>query len=93
MTPQTRFHRHWQLPVRKGSLVYKVLRYPLTTTTFEKASKSRLVWGAESMDSKVWSLSLLGLLHTATGLTLTIKPERYRCVICQKMHPVGYRHG
>lgn len=79
MTPQTRYHRHWHVPVTYGSLLYKVLRKPWITldeSHLAYVERSRLVWGVTSEPGtqyNLYTLSLLGLLHGLTGMTIRTK--------------------
>lgn len=97
MTEQTRFHRHWHVKIQKGSRTEKVVRaiahIPLRKVDFEAANKSRFVYGAHDMSSAVWTLTVLGVLHTLTGLTLEIVEPVERCEECGLRHPVDQRHG
>lgn len=68
-------HKHRLIGVRNGSWLYRVLRYPiLHTRNIRWADESRLVFGpCEKHGDDCWCLSLLGLLHGLTGLTIEVK--------------------
>lgn len=75
MTQQTRLHRHWHVPVRYDSLVYRVLRKPLIhSMNLPRVDKSVFVFGPCKVHGDAgdcYTLSLLGILHGLTGLTIS----------------------
>lgn len=92
MTPQTRFHKHWTIPITAGSLLHRVLRKPLFhSTNTEYVHKSRLVFGPclkhNTAKGPCHYLSLLGLLHGLTGLVMDVLPNVYLCKICDAYFP------
>lgn len=78
MTTETRFHRHWYIYISKQGWWYRFLRKPrLRTTDKERAEKSMLVWGVSVYrHGVVYELTILGILHSLTGLTLQWKQDR-----------------
>lgn len=73
-------HKHRVVRVKKGSLVYRLLRYPLIFTDDRaRVEESPYPYGESAVTSGVYYLSLLGILHRWTGLTLTERlPKVYR---------------
>jgi hypothetical protein len=68
----TQGHWHRHVSVRKGSRVYQFLRSPLfTSTNLKRVENSRFVWG--DCGGGLYYLSLLGILHPLTGLTIKTK--------------------
>jgi len=92
VTTETRFHHHWFITVPSDSRIVRWLQKPLRKVDFETAKKSRFVWGAETMDSKEWVLTPLGILHTLTGLTLILETPPERCEKCGMRHLADLRH-
>ena len=92
----TEGHKHRHITVTEGSLVHRfllpVLHLPLRKVDFETANNSRLVWGAHDMDSDEWTLTVLGLLHTFTGLTIIVETPPERCEECGMRHLADLRH-
>lgn len=82
MTPQTKWHKHRHFKVQPNGLVCRVLRRPLLhTENLPWVDRSRLVFGpchkhrvAKGEPRPCWTLSLLGILHQLTGLTLYWPP-------------------
>lgn len=77
MTTETRWHRHWHIRVPKNRLgqwfFLDFLRKPRWLSVDRaKVEKSIFAWGVRSMrrGDTLYSLSLLGVLHGLTGLTL-----------------------
>lgn len=74
-------HTHRYVKVREGSLVYRVLKKTLlTTTNRDRVERSRMVFGVVQDDRdehEHYTLTLLGLLHGLTGLTIRTQPRRY----------------
>jgi hypothetical protein len=77
VTTETRFHRHWHVTVRKQGRIYRWLRKPrLRTCDREYVERSRLVWGVhEYPHGTIYVLTILGILHGLTGLTLVWQDE------------------
>lgn len=60
------------LHVTRGSVVERLLRFPLHYTTDRgKAEASRFMWREEQ--EGVYVLSALGILHATIGLTLEVR--------------------
>lgn len=72
-------HRHRHIRVREGSLPYRVLRKPLLVLSDKHTAyvdRSRLVFGtrvSKADHHDEYTLSLLGILHGLTGLTIKTK--------------------
>lgn len=72
-------HQHRLVRVKDGGLVHRALRYPLLTTGRAGWVKNSIfVFGPVEDAPGRWNLTLLGILHGLTGLTLTTqrRPER-----------------
>lgn len=76
----TEGHKHRTVEVKRGSLVYRLLKKQFfVTASGDRAEKSRFVYGPAPCpargctDMNRYGLSLLGLLHPLTGLTLEVK--------------------
>jgi hypothetical protein len=71
MTPG---HKHRYVTIRQGGLLYRVLRKPfLETTNRTWVERSKMVFGVVDKtehEHEHYTLSLLGILHGLTGLTL-----------------------
>lgn len=74
MSAQTRWHKHWHVKVRYNSRLYRLLKIVLWRSTDEDyVRRSRLVWGQPDTRDDAYTLTVLGLLHTLTGLTLRLR--------------------
>jgi hypothetical protein len=79
VTTETRFHRHWYVTVRKEGRIYRFLRKPRRySMDRDRVEKSIFAWGVHEhgfANKTVYSLSVLGVLHGLTGLTLVWRDE------------------
>lgn len=68
-------HRHRTFTVKRDGLVMRVLRGVIVwrSANVEKVDASRLVYRGEPDSKGRYPLSLLGLLHGLTGLTLEVE--------------------
>jgi hypothetical protein len=72
---ETRFHRHWYITVREQGRIYRFLRKTRRySTDRQKVEASIFAWGVNPNkhdgSSTIYTLSILGVLHGLTGLTL-----------------------
>lgn len=67
-------HRHRHVTVKRDGLVVRVLRGIIVhrSANIEHVENSRLIYRGEPDSKGRYPLSLLGLLHGATGLTLDV---------------------
>lgn len=65
-------HKHRYISLPEHSIRRHLLRTPLRVVDFETAEKSRLLYGAESLNSEAWTLTPLGLLHSLFGVTVKV---------------------
>lgn len=76
MTTETRFHRHWNLKVKKNGLLYYLLRKPVHWSgDLKKVETSPYPYGPLIVNGKEtgwWYMSTLSVLHRWTGLTLVV---------------------
>jgi hypothetical protein len=64
-------HKHRIVKVKRGGLTYRVLRKRLWhTLNGPYVTRSMFVFGPCPEHKHCWALSLLGILHTFTGLTV-----------------------
>ena len=65
-------HRHHNLKIERDSRLYRLLRKQwVFSTDLAYVERSRFVWGP-APEPERYGLSLLGLLHPLTGLTLEV---------------------
>ena len=68
-------HKHRHLKVKKGGLIFRVLRKPLWyTRDVDRVDASPYPYGLS--ESRGYYLSLLGVLHRWTGLTLDTRSKQ-----------------
>lgn len=76
MTPQTKWHRHWNVRTARGSWLHRFLTKRRWHCWDEKkVMRSRFVYSQPFPERlpEVYGLSILGILHGLTGLTLDVK--------------------
>lgn len=67
-------HTHKHFKVRENSRLFRFMKIPIRRVPFSVAEKSRWVYGADNLDAKVWTLTVLGVLHSLFGLTMVVEP-------------------
>lgn len=79
MTPQTKYHRHWNLKVKKDGLLYYLLRKPIHwACDLKKVDASPYPYGPLVLRGKPtgwYYMSTLSVLHRWTGLVLEVEGE------------------
>lgn len=74
---ETRWHHHWYIGIRRGGRLYDFLRKPRRfSMDAERVDQSIFAWGVRKYPhGTVYTLSILGVLHGLTGLTLLVDDE------------------
>lgn len=85
-------HKHRFIAAKRGGWIERILRTPLyVTTNLDKVERSRFVYVETQLalgheHDHCWYLSLLGVLHPLTGLSLVIDQPGQTSTWKQRRH-------